>query len=187
MKKKTYEEVIGTLRNTKPKLENSQGLTDQIISRLSKDQTGERAGITISDNCGKWNIFIGFRKVLAVAAAFLIGFFAFQQWEIVSKVSRLEEEVNNHRNNTISQGQLENLNASRIKNILEQQVKYSKSNLRKADGSKEPVIVDRSSLNRLIQLLEQAEEENRILKSEILKQFTDTIQKRPNINRNKIL
>ncbi len=177
---KTYDKVVETLREVKPSLRKPEEFTDQIMDQLHKHQVSKRKGINISDNSGRWTIFIGFRTAMTAAAVFLIGFFIIQQWEIMSKISRLEENVNSQKQASVSLEQVENLKASYFKYFQEQQVKLKKTDLIPSKDGKEIITLNRNSLNQLLQLFEQMEAENQLLKAEIIKQFMDTSRKYPN-------
>jgi hypothetical protein len=65
-----YKEVIEKLRNIKPQLSRSEGLTNSIVGKINK--SGESRAIKVI-----WMV----RPWLAVASIFLIGLFVYQQTE----------------------------------------------------------------------------------------------------------
>lgn len=168
--KLAYEELTKIIRDISPKAYNPDKLTDSIMKNLPEQKTFVKKGISISSNIGHWRIFIGFRAIAAIAAVLLIGFFAFQQWEIMSKVSQLESEVNGQRSKSISLEQVESAKASYFKTLLGQP-QFKKKDFGKIKDGKDSVLLDRRSLNQLLQLIEQLEQENRSIKNEIIKQY----------------
>jgi len=173
----TYDKVAEVLREVKPSLRQPEELTDQIMDRLQRHQTPDRRGINISDNAGRWNIFIGFRAVAAVTAVLLVGYFALQQWEMRLKISQLEEEVNNQKNTTLNFDQVEVLKDSYFKTLLNRQIKLKRADLKAIKSGKELFELNEASIDQLIQELERLDEENKQLKAAVLHQFVDTLRK----------
>lgn len=177
MKKVNYEELIKTLRETQPKLDCPDELTQQILKHLPEHKQGRR--LNIRQNNDGWTIFIGFRSAAAVASVFLIGYFAFQQWEMANKVSALEEEVNNQNVISTTIDREETNYVSRVKLRLEQELTQRKVKLKKGAADKDAVIINKEYMNQLIRLIEQLDKENRLLKDEIFRCLPDTIKYNP--------
>jgi len=176
-KDKRFDKVVEKLRGIKPTLNKPGDLTELIMNQLTKPQDEKKKGINISSNSGGWSIFIGFRALAALAAVFLFGFFAFQQWEIMSKVSRLEEEVAIRKTGIPKPLELKGPMTSYYKAILDKQVGIDKAALFSPKVNNEPIILDDNTLSRIIQELEQLKEENKQLRAAALNQFVDTLRK----------
>ena len=175
-KKKTYEKVIETMRDVKPTLSQPQELTDQIMDQLYNHQVQRNKGISISSNFGGWSVFIGFRTVASIAAIFLIGFFAYQQWEIMSKVSSLEEELYKTRTVPISLKNPESLENEHFKQLLQQEFKMEEVNLIQSNDYKR--IIGNQKLTELfIRTYFQLQDENQKLKKIILEKYSNSINK----------
>jgi len=178
-----YDKVVDVLREVKPTLREPEDLTDQIMDRLQRHQTLDRRGINISDNAGRWNIFIGFRTVAAIAAIFLIGFFVFQQWELMSKVSSLEMELYKAKVSNFSLKNPENIEKEHFK-LLRQKFKFEKVNLIQSNDYKQ--IIDNQKLTELfIRAYFQLQDENQSLKKMIEEKYSNSINKE-NVKQSKL-
>jgi len=181
---RTYDKVVEVLREVKPTLREPEDLTDQIMDRLQRHQTLDRRGINISDNAGKWNIFIGFRTVAAIAAIFLIGFFVFQQWELMSKVSSLEMELYKAKVSNFSLKNPENIEKEHFKQLLRQEFKAEKVNLIQSNDYKQ--VIDNQKLTELfIRAYFQLQDENQSLKKMIEEKYSNSINKE-NVKQSKL-
>lgn len=172
-----YNTILKNLRKNKPKIEHPESFSDQVMRSINKRQTSKMPGIQISGTSGRWTLFIGFRNAMAVAAIFLVGFFVNQQWEILSKVSRLEQEIQYQKEASITFDKLEMTKTARVKQLLEQKLITNTTELKRNLDGKEAVLLQKSMLNYLLQSLDQLEEENRQLKSQLMKQYGDTLKK----------
>jgi len=113
----------------------------------------------------------------AVAAVFLVGYFAFQQWEITAKVSKLEEEVNYRKNNVLSNEKIENISTSYYQSLLERQPGLKQALLAASKEMKVPFEMNGDDINQLVKEIGRLEEENRQLKSALLNHLVDSLRK----------
>lgn len=175
-----YNTILENLRKNKPKIDHPDSFSDLVMRNINKRQTSKIQGIQISGSSGRWTLFIGFRNVMAAAAIFLVGFFVYQQWEIMSKVSRLEQEVQNQKDASVTMDRPEITRTARLNQLLEQKLITETSLIKKPLERKETVLLQKSVLTHLLQSIDQLEEENRQLKIQLLKQYNNTQKKYKN-------
>jgi hypothetical protein len=178
--KDTYKDILANLRTKKPAMDEPETFSIGVIHRINQQLDHGSPKHSLPDNFGSWKLFIGLRNAMAVAAALLIGFFAYQQWEIMSKVSRLEQEIQNQKEASATGDKLELTKSDRIKQLLEQKLITNASGLKKSLKNEETVILQKSALTYLLESLNQLEKENRQLKDQLIRQNSDMMKKYKN-------
>jgi hypothetical protein len=178
--KDTYKDILANLRTKKPTMDEPEAFSIGVIHRINQlpDQGNQKH--PGPGNFGSWKLFIGLRNAMAVAAALLIGFFVYQQWEIMSKVSRLEQEIQNQKEASVTIDRLELTKSERIKQLLEQKLITNTSGLKKSLKNEETVILQKSALTYLLESLNELEKQNRQLKDQLIMQNSDTMKKNKN-------
>jgi hypothetical protein len=151
-----YDQVLDVLKNVKPGLNQPGEFTGYVLEQVAKQRLSKQKGIESKVNSGQWNIFIGFRAAMAVAAVFLVGFFGYQQWDMASKITSLEAEIHNQKTSTLPSKYMEIIPSAN----------YAGNSI-----GKDSLTVNKKTINQLFKLLEQLKEENRSLKSEIIDQY----------------
>ena len=174
---KSFDELLEMLRKVNPILRDSELLTDQIMDQLPKRKYYQKKGFRIADNSDRWIIFIGFRNIATFAALFLIGFFAYQQFEIMTKISSLENKINNQTNSPVAYDQIKYSNNAQLKSFLVKQLRSKTTAVVLSEDEMELIMVDRNSFNLLIREFEQFENENRKIKATALHQFLDSLKR----------
>lgn len=178
--KDTYKTILENLRMKKPTMDNPETFSRQVIQIINDRHKPGKQKLLVSNNFGTWKLFIGFRNAMAVAAVFLVGFFVYQQWEIMSKVSRLEQEIQNQKEASVTIDKLEMTQSDRIKQLFEQKLITNTSGLKKSFKNQETVVLQKSELTYLLESLDHLEKENRQLKDQLIKHSSDSMKKYKN-------
>jgi hypothetical protein len=174
---KSFDELLEMLKKAKPDLRQPEILTDQIMDQLSKQRGSQLKGIRMNVNSESWTIFTGFRNIASFAALFLISFFGYQQWEMMSKISSLEKEVHDQTISITSFDQIKNSNNANLKLLMSKQLRSKNTAFTLSDEEKAFFTADRNSFNLLIRKFEQLEDENNQKKVSIFYQFLDSLKK----------
>jgi hypothetical protein len=167
MKINDYESIIKQLNRFKPAPVSASDLTDRIMHKI---ENLDNPGLFILKvNKKQWTLFNGLRVLLTTAAVFLIAFFCFQQWQILSKIDKMESQITVVQNKTYQTDRLVSL----------QKAYYlSKTNIVLSDTlSTDLLQINRKSLNFLIKKIELLESENSTIREKIQKYYNDSINK----------
>jgi hypothetical protein len=175
-----YDRIIKQLRDNQPLPENADKLSNDILKKVSliKQPSDNRAKIIPFS--GTWSAFVWARKAMAVAAVFLISFFVYQQWQIMDKVSNLEQEIQFQREATVNATDLESSRTARLKQLMEQKLVTNASGTMQTEDGKETILLQKSMVNYLLQSLNELEMENLQLKERIIKQYGDSAKQLKN-------
>ena len=159
-----YNKIMQTLREVKPVPPKPYELTRQIMSQVQIHKSKRSVREVNFDP--KKLFFIGLRTALSLAAAFLVGLFIYQQWEIMSKVSKLEAQI--QRQSVVSELQrAENIRIEKFSQHFEPEAKVIRTSSSNANNASEMTMVDRKSLNYIIQSIRELENENQSLREQI--------------------
>jgi hypothetical protein len=83
--------VTDTVRKNKPELDDPAGLTDDIMQALEEVSKEENLSKKIN---GKFFLDrVAFKRSLAAAAVLLFAVFSFEQYVVLDKVNRLEQQI----------------------------------------------------------------------------------------------
>ncbi len=93
MKHELYQKIIEDIRKITPAPESPEFLTESILDKIDNLSSQKKPFFLLKTTEKQWRLINGMRTVVTIAAAFLIGFFLLQQWQINSKLTRLEKEV----------------------------------------------------------------------------------------------
>jgi hypothetical protein len=84
------ENLVASVRNRVPILENPEGLTDDIMNAISDNP--EQNQPEKMKKSGEWPALIILRRLLAAASVCLFLAFAYEEYVVVEKISRLEKQ-----------------------------------------------------------------------------------------------
>lgn len=172
MKYKTYNEIIGQLKQIEPKPINSLEITESIIRNIETITQKKKRFITINVNEKQWTVFSGARTILTAAAIFLIAFLIFQQIQINKKLESLESNI-------VTSKQIMDVGISReerIQKIFNEQII---SNVSLKEDLKKPdfIYMNQKSLNYLLETIRQLEKENNNYRKLFEKYTKDSVHK----------
>jgi hypothetical protein len=119
----------------------------------------------------QWTIYRGLRALMTTAAAFLIVFFVFQQYQINQKLSRLEKELSGSSQYTKGSQYL--YRNQRVQKVLFE-LKDTQSGF--AIDSQQPEIlqINRRSLNYLLEAIRELEKENVNYREKLHQYYSDS-------------
>jgi DNA gyrase/topoisomerase IV subunit A len=90
---KKYERLISLLRKSKPVLESTDDIVENVTERINLRRKGERASFNILDYLFGW-VYIGLvRKSLIAASVIIVALFAYQQTIIIKRINILSSQA----------------------------------------------------------------------------------------------
>jgi hypothetical protein len=93
MESEKYKKVLDILRNSKPVLNSTDEIENEVIKRISKVKVQEPAFLNLIDFLFGW-VYIGWvRNSLITASVFLVIFFIWQQSIILNRIDLLTRQT----------------------------------------------------------------------------------------------
>jgi hypothetical protein len=172
MKDNNYEEIIGRLQQVTPTPNSANKLTDSIINGIEMLPVNKKHYITINVSNKQWSVINGLRILLASAAIYLLGYFIFQQWEIKTKLDMMESNLTTtpYKSNLNIYEQMRDEKIQKAFNELQ----FTNAQLTEGKSQNEKLVIDRKSLNFLLQEIQKLQSENQSYRNKLLRNMQNS-------------
>lgn len=152
-----YKQITARLKEVKPEPVRPDDLTNRIMEGIDKKRGAGRK-LFIHVNQKQWQIIQGFRIITTTAAVVMIFFFTLEQKAVNEKISRLEQQV-------ARQSDLNNGMTSQASYTGDQEI------VSMPDSLKNIILINRGSLNFMLERIRELENENKTLKEKFLEMY----------------
>jgi hypothetical protein len=157
MSDKLYDNIVSRLKSVKPVPDKPEELTDRIMQLIGEPAGLHRTSMTIRATRKQWLFIRSFRIVSTAAAIFLIFFFILEQKEMNLKIEKLQAQV---------------AREPEYSSYMNIRVDYNDLNPEliaiPPDTLRNLILINRSSLNFMLQRIHELENENKTLKDKFL-------------------